>query len=259
MCRRHSGWAVRILALCLLLLVGQNCRDEDTEQVEKESQEAVRGDYRRVNALTAEEQAEGWALLFDGASLEHWRGFKQNGIPLGWEIRDGAIHFAGGIDAGDIITVEQYQDFDLRLEWRVSEGGNSGIFFHVSEDFDHTWESGPEMQVLDNTAHRDGGKPETRAGTNYALHPASKEVARPAGEWNQVRLVVDGAQVQHWLNGEKIVEYKLWSEDWKARVAKSKFTEMPGYGQSKKGHIALQDHNDPVWYRGIKIRSLRTE
>ncbi len=259
MYRRSQVTVVLILAFCLLLIPAQNCRDESVEMTDEEFQEALKDSVKVTNSLTPEERAEGWELLFDGTSLDHWRGFKQQGVPVGWLIRGGAIHFSGEAPAGDIITQEQYQDFELKLEWRVSKGGNSGIFFHVSEDFDHAWESGPEMQVLDDDGHRDGAKPETRAGTNYALHPLSKEVIKPAGEWNQVGLVVNGALVEHWVNGEKVVEYELWSDDWKKRVAKSKFAAMPAYGQSKTGHVVLQDHGDPVWFRGIKIRRLNAE
>ncbi len=260
MYRRPQATVVQIVVLCLLLIPAQNCRDEEAEMAQKEFEEALGEEVQATNSLTSEERAEGWELLFDGNSLDHWRGFKQQVVPGGWLIRGGAIHFSGFARAGDIITKEQYQDFELKLEWRVSQGGNSGIFFHVSEeDFAHAWETGPEMQVLDDDGHKDGSKPETRAGTNYALHPLSKEVTKPAGEWNQVGLVVNGARVEHWMNGEKVVEYELWSEDWKERVAKSKFAAMPAYGQSKTGHIALQDHGDPVWFRGIKIRRLNLE
>ncbi len=259
MYQRSQVKVVQILALALLLISVQNCQDAGTEMSDEEFEEALKDPVKVTNSLTSEERAEGWELLFDGTSLDHWRGFKQNSVPPGWLIRDGAIHFSGEVRAGDIITRQQYQDFELRLEWRVSEGGNSGIFFHVSEDYDNAGESAPEMQVLDDDGHRDGAKPETRAGTNYALHALSKEVIRPAGEWNQVGLVVNGAHVEHWVNGEKVVEYELWSDDWKQRVAKSKFAAMPAYGQSKTGYIALQDHGDPVWFRGIKIRRLNAE
>ncbi len=259
MYRRSHLTVVQIVVLCLFLASVQYCRDHEQEMADKDFEAALKEDTSAANALTSEERAEGWELLFDGTSLDHWRGFKQQGIPIGWVIRGGAIHFSGGEQGGDIISREQYQDFELKVEWRVSEGGNSGIFFHVSEDFDRAWESGPEMQVLDNDRHRDGSKPETRAGTNYALHPASQEVVKPAGEWNQFGLIVNGAHVEHWVNGKEIVGYELWSEDWKERVAKSKFAAMPAYGQSKTGHIALQDHGDPVWFRAIKIRRLNSE
>ncbi|HSR53140.1 MAG TPA: DUF1080 domain-containing protein [Acidobacteriota bacterium] len=210
-----------------------------------------------VNSLTAEEKEEGWRLLFDGESFEGWRGFKSQEVPQAWKVEEGSLAYVPGQDdRGDIMTQEEFQNFELRLQWKISPGGNSGIFFHVSPDADWSWETGPEMQVLDNAGHADGAKPETSAGSNYALHAPSSDVTRPVGEWNQVRLMVDGPHVEHWLNGVKIVEYELWSEDWKQRVQASKFKDMKGYGKARRGHIVLQDHGDKVWFRDIKIRVL---
>jgi hypothetical protein len=183
-----------------------------------------------------------------------WRGFKKDSLPNGWRIDDGVLtHTKGG---GDIVTENQYQDFILELDWKISEGGNSGIFFRVSEDHDYVWLGGPEMQILDNEAHGDAMKPETSAGSNYALYAPIKDVTNPVGEWNHVKLVVDGPHVEHWLNGTKLLEYELWSEDWKKRVAASKFKDMPEYGLNKTGHIALQDHGDIVSFRNFKIQIL---
>ena len=207
------------------------------------------------NTLTAAERAEGWRLLFDGESLDGWRGFRQDGVPEGsWAARDGMLQRVG--PGGDIITDEQFENFELSLEWRVEEGGNSGIFYLASEDADRIFESAPEMQVLDDAGHVDGGSPLTSAGANYALHPAPRGVVRPVGEWNEARIVVNDGHVEHWLNGQQIVTYELGSEDWQRRVAESKFAEWPTYGQARVGHIGLQDHGDPVWFRNIKIRVL---
>lgn len=199
-----------------------------------------------------------WTVLFDGTNMDQWRGFKQDSIPGSWSVVDGAIHFDGGTgDRGDIITKATFDNFELTLEWQIAECGNSGIFYRVSEDHDATYFSGPEMQVLDNTCHPDAENGLDRtAGANYALHVPSEDVTKPAGEWNEVRLVVNGAHVEHWLNGTKVVEYELWSDDWKERVANSKFTQWPAYGMNESGHIALQDHSDLVWYRNINVRSL---
>jgi hypothetical protein len=157
---------------------------------------------------------------------------------------------------GDLITVDQYGDFELRLEWKIARGGNSGIMFHVTDDAGQTYETGPEMQVLDNGGHADGRDPVTSAGSNYALHAPTRDVTRPIGEWNEVRLLVRGPHVEHWLNGVKLLEYELWSPDWEARVQASKFKTMPGYGRARRGHIALQDHGDRVSYRNIRIKTL---
>lgn len=185
-----------------------------------------------------------------------WRGFRSETMPAGWEIVDGALTRVGA--GGDIITREQYENFELELEWKVAPGGNSGVFFHVVEDstLRYVWQTGPEMQILDNERHADGKLPQTSAASNFALHAPVRNVARPAGEWNRARLVVKGSHVEHWLNGEKVVEYELWSDDWKKRVQNSKFKDMPRYGLARTGHIALQDHGDWVAFRNIRIRRL---
>lgn len=207
------------------------------------------------NTLSPEERSDGWRLLFDGVTTAQWRGYRAETFPDGWVIEGDALHRAA--PAGDIITVDQFEDFDLRLEWKVDDGpGNSGIFFRVSEDHEHVWETGPEMQVLNNAVHPDGRSPETAAGSNYALHAPPRDLTRPVGEWNEVRILVQGAHVELWLNGEQAAEYELWTDDWERRVAASKFATMPRYGRNQRGHIALQDHGDPVWYRNIKVREL---
>lgn len=212
------------------------------------------------NTLSKAEKAAGWVLLFDGSSMEHWRGFKKDNVPAAWQIEDGAIVLAGK-GGGDIITKNQYKDFELMLDWKISEGGNSGIFFNVSEDpkFRYTWQTGPEMQILDDEKHPDSkmGKNNNRqAGANYDLHPLSEPAVKPVGEYNTVRLVVKDGNVTHYLNGKKVVEYTLWSPEWERMVQESKFAKMPDYGRYKSGHIALQDHGDKVWFKNIKIRPL---
>jgi hypothetical protein len=207
-----------------------------------------------VNTLTAEEIEDGWRLLFDGRTTAGWRGFKSQSVPDGWDVVDGALTRVGG--GGDLMTSDQFEDFELALEWKLAEGGNSGIMFRVTEDADETYHTGPEVQILDDANHPDGQNRATSAGANYALHPPARDVVRPIGEWNQVRLIVDGSHVEHWLNGEKIVEYELGSADWEERVADSKFAEWPGYGRAPRGHIVLQDHGDWVAFRNIRIRPL---
>lgn len=197
-----------------------------------------------------------WRPLFDGESLDGWRRYAEDAPPQGWRVEDGTLHrYAPG---GDIMTIETFGDFELALEWRVAEGGNSGIFYHGRPGYDYIHDAAPEMQVLDDAGHPDGGNPLTAAGAVFALYPAPPGVVRPAGEWNAVRLVVHGDHVEHWLNGERIVEYELGSEDWEARKAGSKFAGTD-YGTFRSGHIGLQDHGDPVWYRNIRIRPLGDE
>lgn len=193
-------------------------------------------------------------VLFDGRSTAAWRAYRGQDLPAGWQIVDGALtRVAGG---GDIITKDQFANFELTLEWQIAEGGNSGIMYHVTEDAEQTYMTGPEMQVLDDAGHGDGQARLTAAGACYALYPAPAGAVRPAGEWNAVRLLVNGPHVEHWLNGVKVVEYELWSDDWNARVTASKFAEWPGFGEARRGHIALQDHGNRVAYRNIRIREL---
>ncbi|MCH7872343.1 MAG: DUF1080 domain-containing protein [Planctomycetes bacterium] len=209
------------------------------------------------NFLTAEEKAGGWKLLFDGTTTSGWRGFKKKTMPAGWQAIDGSLVSVGG--GGDIVTEKQYDSFELKFDWRISAAGNSGVFYHVSEDAPNrfVWETGPEFQVLDNAEHYDGKNPKTSAGSNYALQAPPRDVTQPIGLYNESRILVDGNHVEHWLNGVKTAEYEMHGDEWNQLVAGSKFAGMPRYGTVGKGHIALQDHGDKVWYRNIKIRELR--
>lgn len=211
-----------------------------------------------LNTLTPAEQKDGWTLLFDGTTTAGWRGFKQQPCPEGWKAVDGALTRVA--QAGDIITVEQYASFDFAFDWKIAKNGNSGVFFHVAEapDLDTVFRTGPEYQLLDNEGHPDGKNgPDRWAGANYALHPPAKNTVRPVGEWNESRVLVNGPHVEHWLNGVKVVDYELWSQDWKDRVAKSKFNAMPRYGLEKTGYLALQDHGSEVAFRNMKIKVLK--
>lgn len=212
------------------------------------------------NTLSKAEKTAGWQLLFDGKSLDKWRGFRKESVPAAWQIEDGAIALVGK-NGGDIITKDQYENYELMLDWKISEGGNSGIIYNVSEDSQYgaTYHTGPEMQVLDNERHPDakqGKNGNRQAGANYDMIPLSAPAVKPVGQWNRVRLVVNKGHVEHWLNGKKVVAYQLGSPEWEEMVKNSKFATMPGYGRIRKGHIALQDHGDKVWYKNIKIRQL---
>lgn len=204
----------------------------------------------------AASQDTGWIDLVEGSDLSAWRGYQSDEAPAGWEAADGTLAFNPDSEGGDILTREQYGDFELELEWRVSEGGNSGVFYRATEEHDVIWQSAPELQILDDAAHADGGDPLTSAGSLYALYPPTSEVVKPAGEWNRTRVVARGPHVEHWLNGTKVVEYEAWSEDWNERVAGSKFSDLPNFGEARRGHIGLQDHGDEVWYRNIRVRPL---
>jgi len=218
------------------------------------------------NGLTDEEKHTGWKLLFDGHSTEGWRGYEMKQVPEGWKALDGALVRVsggpGGKGAGggdDLITIEQFEDFELTLEWKIAKGakkgGNSGILYRVTEDAVTSWHTAPEMQILDNSQYPKN-TPAQLAGAVYDLYAPSKEVTRPVGKWNKVKIVVDGNHVEHWLTGEKIVEYEIGSEDWNVRIAKSKFKDMPQFAKARQGHICLQDHSDRVEFRNIKIRPL---
>ncbi|HEX3701529.1 MAG TPA: DUF1080 domain-containing protein [Phenylobacterium sp.] len=205
------------------------------------------------NTLTDQEKAAGWKLLFDGRTLDGWRGFKAAAPDAGWRVADGAVA-PDPKTSKDIITKAEYGSFELAFEWKISKLGNSGVMYHVIEKGDETYESGPEYQILDN-AH--GEVPLQQAGSLFALYAPLVDATRPPGEWNQGRIVVDHGHVQHWLNGTKVVEYDLGSADFKARVAASKFKQWPQFAASPTGHIALQNHGDAVAFRSLKIRVLK--
>ncbi|MEI6715399.1 MAG: DUF1080 domain-containing protein [Verrucomicrobiota bacterium] len=203
------------------------------------------------NTLTTEEQSSGWKLLFDGKDASQlWRGFKKETIPAGWVVADGALFRENG--GGDIISKEQFENFELSIEWKISPGGNSGIMFRVQETENTPWKTGPEIQILDNV----GGHDPNKAGWMYALYPASVDATKPVGEWNHFRFITQNGKCQHWMNGVKYVEYEIGSTDWDEKVAKTKFAQFPGFGKSPKGHICLQDHGNQVWFKNIKIRPL---
>lgn len=246
---RAGGVSLGPLPLALTLALGCGGGGEAPDE---EAEAVVEAE---VTGLTAEEAAQGWRSLLDD-SLEAWRGYRMDHVPSGWSVQNGVLTFTPGGEGGDLITVDQFEDFELALEWRVEAGGNSGIFYRVAETGDYAYFTGPEMQVLDNGGHADGGSPLTSAGSNYALHGPPSDVTRPVGEWNEVRIVVRSNDVEHWLNGTRVVTYTLGSEEWRALVAASKFADWPGYGEAARGHIGLQDHGDPVWFRNVRIREL---
>jgi hypothetical protein len=205
-------------------------------------------------SLTAAEKAEGWKLMFNGTSLTGWKGYKKATVPTGWTVAAGVLTRSGA--GGDLMTAEEYGDFEMRFEWKVPQNGNSGIIYRIAETEQYPWQTGPEYQILHNQGHADGKNPITSAGSNYAVNPPVKDVTKPVGEWNEGRLIVRGNHVEHWLNGVKVVEYEIGSADWEARVKASKFAKVANYGRMKRGFIALQDHGDAVSYRNLKIRPL---
>jgi len=224
---------------------------------------ATEGDQE--NKLSADEAKAGWKLLFDGKTMNEWKGFKKDKVGDAWTIADGSIHLDNsqkeGFQAksgGDIITADEYENFELSLQWKIQPCGNSGIMFNVVEadSLEYAWNTGPEMQVLDNTCHPDAKIIKHRAGDLYDMISCSKETVKPAGEWNDVRIISDHGQVAFWLNGENVVSFAIDNPEWDAMIASSKFKDMDGFGKASRGHISLQDHGDKVWYRNIKIREI---
>jgi hypothetical protein len=205
---------------------------------------------------TADADETGFAPLFDGTTLKGWHLYRKPGAPItGWDVADGSIVRTGA--GGDLISDQQYGDFDLRFDWKIGEAGNSGVFYRATEDEDAVYWTGIEYQVLDNDRHPDGKNgPDRHAGAVYGLYPPNGAQTRPVGEWNQGRIVARGDHVEHWLNGTKVAEYTLWSPEWKALVASTKFKDWSKFGEAKRGYIGLQDHGDPVSYRNIRIREL---
>jgi hypothetical protein len=211
-----------------------------------------------AQALTPAEAAAGWKSLLSGTDTSAWRGYKQKGFPAkGWEVENGVLHVAKGGGGGDLMTVEQFSDFELSLEFKCDKSANSGIIYRVTEANDASWQSGPEFQVLDDGGY--GAKPGDAhaAGALYdMIPPPADKTFHPSGEWNQARIRLRNGLLQHFLNGRKIVECRTDGQEWKDLIAKSKFKAYPGFGMAPAGHIALQEHGDSVYYRNIKVRDL---
>lgn len=218
-----------------------------------------------INQLSEQEIADGWKLLFDGKSTDGWRKFKGDKAGTAWKVANGNLYLDNSqkdgwqvVGGGDIITEKSYDNYELKLEWKIEKGGNSGIIYNVveSDQYDYVWQTGPEMQVLDNLRHPDGRIEVHRSGDLYDLIESKFVTVNEAEEWNQVRLISNNGKVEHWLNGYKVVEYDMNESTWPEMIKNSKFNEMPDFGKSQQGHISLQDHGDKVWYRNIKIKEL---
>lgn len=221
-------------------------------------------------STTKETADDGWIHLFDGTSMEGWRAYNGDVLPPHWVIKEGTLtfdtevkleeEFTGGKDI--IYAAEEFDNFELYLEWKLPKGGNSGVFYHVKEGYGGPYEVSPEYQLLD-----DGGWEEInnakleewqKTGADYAMYTPDTSVKKlnPAGEWNTTRIVFTAEKVEHWLNGEKLLSFVPWSDDWNERKAAGKWKDFPDYGKFKKGYIGLQDHDSPLWFRNIKIKKL---
>ena len=196
-----------------------------------------------------------WRSLLD-STASAWRGYKTQTLPPGWSVKGGVLTKNGSVE--DLISRDEFGDFELAFDWMLSPGGNAGVFYRATEEYDKVYWSGTEYQLLDDAKHADGKSRLTSAGANYGLYPSPAGIVKPGGQWNSSRIVARGAHVEHWLNGTKMVDYELWSPDWEAKVKASKFVEYPNYGRAKRGHLAIQgDHDGALSMRNIMIRELR--
>ena len=256
-----------IIPFLMLAVVIAGCNMQETKKKDEKKIVAAIEEEGRPNTLTRAELEEGWVLMFNGMTPDGWRSHNGEAFPEhGWEVVDGTLHVigsgrgeAGG--GGDILFDRKFSNFELSLEWKVSEGGNSGIFYLAQEiPGDPVWKSAPEMQILDDAKHPDAklGKDGNRAaGALYDLIPGKFEAVKPAGEWNHAKVLVYKGTVVHTMNGENVLEYHLWTDDWKNMVANSKFKDYEHFmNPAQEGFIVLQDHGDDVWFRNIKIREL---
>ena len=204
-------------------------------------------------------KGDAWISLFDGKTTAGWHSWKQEKVADGWKAEGGALHLdpSSPNGGGDLVTNDEFENFDLKLEWKISEGGNSGIIFYVNDSpkYDDTYNTGLEMQVLDNDKHSDGKIPKHRAGNLYDLIQGP-DVVKPVGEWNQAEIVSNKGSLKLYLNGVNVVTTTLWDDNWKKMVAGSKFKQWPDFGTFTKGHIALQNHGNNVWYKNIVIKKL---
>jgi hypothetical protein len=218
-----------------------------------------------LNQLSKAEKAKGWQLLFDGKSTKGWHIYQNKSDGSAWKVVNGELTFVAGekvngkiVGSGDMVSDSTYENYHFSVEWKVSEKGNSGIIFNASEDakYEYAFHTGPEMQVLDNDGHSDGKLYRHRAGDLYDLVAVAKENAKGPGEWNKAEIMLKNRKLDLYLNGLHVVSTVMGSPEWDKMVAKSKFKSMPDFGKIIKGHIVLQDHGNPIWFRNIKIRKL---
>jgi hypothetical protein len=239
----------------ILLLLISGCGTSTTNE------EGNMSDEQNLEVMEEEDE---WIKLFNGQNLEGWTSYGESKVGEAWKVEDGVIHFDAaskkndGLAGGDLVTQESFQDFHLKLEWKISENGNSGIMFYVVDngEFDKPYHTGPEYQLLDNDGHPDGKITSHRTADLYDLIESSEEPVKPVGEWNLTEIISDNGKLEFYLNGVQTVSTTMWDKEWDEMVASSKFKDMPAFGKHQEGKIALQDHEDDVWFRNIMIKKL---
>jgi hypothetical protein len=244
----------RLIPFLIFLLVAAACSKKAA------TDESTATTAASDNTLTDQQKADGWKLLFDGQTMNGWRFYrgKENDT---WEVVDGTLHCKLPGDSlatkrADLMTVEKYKNFELSFDWKISPKQNSGVMFRVTEEFEVPYATGPEFQLIDDEGYPGGVKDVNQTGANYDVHAPENKKLNAIGEWNNSKIIVNGTHVEHWINGSKVVDYELNSEDWKKRVAASKWKEYPKYGQPEEGHIDLQDHGGEVWFKNVMVKTL---
>ncbi len=258
-----------LIASSMILLFACNNEEKNTNANDANNADSTNGvnSTNVANTLTEDEKKQGWELLFDGVSTKGWHKYgSPSTIGKAWKVQDSSIYLDAAAKkdwqiegGGDIVTDGDYENFDLKLDWKIDTAGNSGIIFYVHEDsakYEHSWHTGPEMQVLDNAKHADAKIIKHRAGDLYDLISSSSEPVKPAMEWNHVEIKSLNGKLDLYLNGVNVVSTTMWDDNWKKLIAGSKFKDMADFGTYKKGKIGLQDHGNNVWFRNIKIRKL---
>ena len=242
------------------------CNNADNSKTNNADSSKSNTTITTMDILSEQEKADGWQLLFDGQTTSGWH--KYGGAPVGsaWKVSDGALYLDTSsktgeniVGGGDIVTDDEFENFDLKLQWKISPKGNSGIMFNVNEDtakYKESYYTGPEMQVLDNEGHEDSKIEKHRAGDLYDLISCSKKTVKPIGEWNDAEIKLLNGKLDLYLNGENVVSTTMWDDNWNKMVANSKFKQWKGFGTFKKGRICLQDHHCAVWFKNIKIKKL---
>jgi hypothetical protein len=231
--------------IILLLVLTSACRVKKETTPEQETKEAVNRESE-------------WISLMNEKA---WKGYNLVVLPDNWAIKDGVIECFGkaGDMGGDIITKEKFDNFELELEWKISEAGNSGIFYHVveSKKYHSPYQTGPEYQILDDAGFPDPLEDWQKTGADYAMHlPNDQKTLNPVGSWNSTKVIFNKGKVEHWLNGKKILEFDKFSDDWNKRRNSGKWDDFPDYGSANSGHLGLQDHGAGVWFRNVRVRRL---